>query len=95
MQPQSRENFNKFAEVCDGLCTLKRSVPVIEFEAALRVWVAGAVAEGRVLEAICLHPVELVVDVADEAGGVLQQYHLSSLLKAIWSNIFQGKYCIF
>ena len=69
------------AEVCDGLCTLKRSVPVIEFEAALRVGVAGAVAEGRVLEAIRLHPVELVVDVADEAGGVLQQDPLISRLK--------------
>ena len=50
---------------------ITKSAPVVEFETLFRVRVSSCVTEGGVLEAVRLHPVELVVDVADQAGGVL------------------------
>ena len=46
-------------------------IPVIELDTSLRVGVGLALSEGRVLEAVSLHPVELIVDIADQTGVVL------------------------
>ena len=51
-------------------------IPVIELDTSLRVGVGLALSEGRVLEAVSLHPVELIVDIADQTGVVLVKWNI-------------------
>ena len=51
-------------------------IPVIELDTSLRVRVGLALSEGRVLEAVSLHPVELIVDIADQTGVVLVKWNI-------------------
>ena len=48
-------------------------LPVVDLHTSLGVRVSLGLAEGRVLEAVRLHPVELIIDIADEAGVVLRK----------------------
>ena len=50
-------------------------LPVVDFDASFRVGVVACcpLAKGRVVKTVCLHSVELVIDVTDQARRVLDK----------------------
>ena len=54
-------------------------LPVVELHTSLGVRVRLSLAEGRVLETVRLHPVELVIDIADQTGVVLTTTRLENV----------------
>jgi hypothetical protein len=59
----------------DILAKIIHVLPVIDLDTPFRVGVSSAspFPEGRVVEAVCLHSVELVIDITDKTRRVLDK----------------------